>query len=79
MEIKTENKLCWFCEHFMYSAASPDYSEVTPGEDFNMTCLKRHWKFSAFNTSQREFGKMLMSARNCLDFVPLKSLTEKSK
>jgi len=72
--IRPENKLCWFCQHFYYSTAEPDYSEYTPGSDFHMSCNKSHWDFDAFNTSQEEFGKMLTSARNCPDFVPLASL-----
>jgi len=74
-EIKPENKLCWFCQHFLYSEAEPDYSEYTAGSDFDMTCLKRHWEFSAFNTSREEFGKILISARDCPDFIPLVNLT----
>lgn len=74
-EIKPENKLCWFCTEFLYENAYPDYSEYTPGEDFRMLCLKRHWEFSASHTSQADFAKMLASARTCSDFVPLKSLT----
>jgi hypothetical protein len=39
-----------------------------------MSCNKQHWDFDPYKTSQEEFGKMLSSARDCPDFVPLKSL-----
>jgi len=75
-QIKPENKLCWFCIHFYYNQASPDYSEYTPGDDFSISCGKNHWDFNAYRTSQEEFGKMLSTARTCPDFVPLRSLTK---
>jgi len=75
-KIKPENKLCWFCQHFIYNEAQPGYSEYTPGEDFSIVCLKNHWDFSPSHTTQGEFGKMLSTARNCPDFVPLRSLTK---
>ena len=76
-EIRAENKLCWFCEHFYYSQGTPDYSDLTPGSSFSMSCEKQHWNFDPYETSQEEFGKMLSSARDCPDFVPLKSLAGK--
>lgn len=72
--IKIENRLCWFCEHFHFWNAEPDYSEVTPGSDFSMYCDKQHWEFSPYHTSQTEFGKMLTTARECPDFVPVKEI-----
>ena len=67
-------KLCWFCEHFIYRQAEPDYSEFTPGEDFDIICIKNHWEFSPFHTSQDEFGAMLNAAKTCPDFVLRKEL-----
>lgn len=63
-----DDRLCWFCKHFWYSSAEPDWSACTPGSDFGISCNKAHWTFDAFTTSQGEFGKMLTTARTCLDF-----------
>jgi hypothetical protein len=62
-------KLCWFCKHLYYSNASPDYSEMTPGNDFAMDCIKSHWKFDAFETNQIEFFHIINTAKTCEDFV----------
>jgi hypothetical protein len=75
--INPENKLCWFCKHFYYSNAELDWSDMTPGSDFAMSCSKGHWDFDAFRTGQEEFGKILSSARECPDFVPLETLAGK--
>lgn len=61
-------KLCWFCSHFWYSQATPDYSEYTPGSSFSINCEKRHWDFDAYETSQEQFGQMLSTAATCKDF-----------
>jgi hypothetical protein len=61
-------KLCWFCRHFWYSNASPGYSELTPGDDFSMTCGEQYWSFDAYRTTQEEFGAMLAMAATCPDF-----------
>jgi hypothetical protein len=64
-------KLCWFCSHFRYSNAEPDYSELTPGSDFDIDCTKGYWSFNAYDTSQEEFGKILSSAETCRDYVQI--------
>lgn len=65
-------KVCWLCKHFYYSTATSDWSEYTPGNDFEMFCEQRHWRFDSFETSQEDFGKMLSTAENCKDYVDTK-------
>jgi hypothetical protein len=62
-------KLCWLCKEFWYERATPGYSELTPGDDFGMSCFKNHWRFSAYKTTEEEFAKILQSAEACPDFV----------
>jgi hypothetical protein len=64
-----ENKLCWFCKYFWYSRAEDDWSEVTPGSDFALSCSKLHWWFDSHKTTQEEFGRILTTARTCPDFI----------
>ncbi len=64
-------KLCWWCKNFYYSQATPDYSELTPGSSFGIECMKRHWDFDAYTTTQEKFGEMLASAESCKDFAPI--------
>ena len=61
-------KMCWFCKYFLYENADYGYSEYTPGSDFDIICIKRHWDFSPSHTTQKEFGEMLLSAQTCKDY-----------
>jgi hypothetical protein len=58
-------KVCYFCEHFTLSTASPSYSDYTPGSDFEMWCDKSVWKFDSYDTSEREFAEILQTAEKC--------------
>jgi hypothetical protein len=72
-------KLCWFCQHFYWNNAERDWSDVTPGHDFEMYCNKRHWEFDVYKTSQLEFSDMINKAKTCKDFVLLESLKNQEK
>lgn len=61
-------KVCWFCKYFRYYQADAGWSEETPGSDFSIDCVKNHWKFDPYVTSQEEFGKILSTAETCEDF-----------
>ena len=58
-------KACWFCPHFHYSNSDPGYSEMTPGSDFGMSCVKGKWDFDSDVDGQEEFGRKLMTANTC--------------
>jgi hypothetical protein len=53
---------CWLCKYFCYSNAIPGYSE------FDLSCFKRHWKFSVYDTSEKEFRTALSKASSCKDY-----------
>lgn len=64
----TPTPLCWFCRYFHYFAAHPDYSEVTPGSEFEIACDKGKWEFDQYNTSRAEFAAMISAAASCPDY-----------
>lgn len=61
-------KLCFGCKYFQWENASPGYSEMTPGDDFGISCLKGVWRFDAFQTTQDEFEGILKTAETCEHF-----------
>jgi hypothetical protein len=68
------DKLCWWCKHFYYSNAHEDWSDVTPGYDFAISCSKGHWDFSVYSSPQEHFAKCITAARTCNDFVQIENL-----
>lgn len=70
-------KLCWFCQHFSYINSSPDYSELTPGNAFDISCSRSKWTFDSDRTTQARFGEILATAATCDSFVPVESLKAK--
>jgi hypothetical protein len=64
---------CWECKHFTYCPATPDYSEYTPGSNFDIWCNKNIWKFDAYITTQKEFEKILQTAKTCDKFEERKN------
>jgi hypothetical protein len=69
-----EKRFCALCQHFGIIEGQRDWSDVTPGNDFEMTCGKDHWKFDPFNTSETEYAKMMLTATKCQDYVERKLL-----
>jgi len=61
-------KFCMECKHFYFSTAEPGYSEVTPGGDSYLTCLKWHWDLENYNDDTMSLRVKLGMARTCDDF-----------
>ncbi len=64
----TKGRVCWLCEHVMFFAGSPGYSELTPGNNFELSCGKHYWEFDQFDDTLDQFRDKLMSAERCADF-----------
>jgi hypothetical protein len=64
----SDTKLCWFCRHFYYNEFIPDYSELTPGEEWSIGCRKNMWEFSSSRDGQAEFAAAIMFAEKCPHF-----------
>lgn len=60
--------VCWFCDHIIFSAGSPCYSEVTPGTDFSLECGRGYWEFDQYGDSLDDFREQLETAQRCADF-----------
>lgn len=63
-------RCCWSCAHIHFFNSHPDWSDVTPGYDFDLWCTKGYWLFDANNDSLETFGTCLQSASRCADFEP---------
>ena len=61
-------KLCLYCAHFYMDCGAPWFSEVTPGDNFDMTCGKRHWKFDPQAHGQEDFKRTMETGLTCVDF-----------
>lgn len=65
------NKLCLGCKHFLFTTGEHGYSEMTPGTDFSMECMKNHFKPSldhGRDISNEEFARRINMATECKDF-----------
>jgi hypothetical protein len=69
-----EKRFCALCQHFGIVEACGPWSDVTPGDDFEMTCGKGHWKFSPSAVSEDVYAKMMLTATKCPDYVERKLL-----
>jgi hypothetical protein len=61
-------KLCLFCKHFVWRQASPDWSEVTPGDDLVMRCEHFYWEIDPYEDTRDTFRKAILTAENCTDY-----------
>ena len=66
--MKKKPRSCLECKHWQFDAGYPDYSEVTPGEDWSMECCKLHFRLSGFDISEKEFRATMTRAGECTDF-----------
>jgi hypothetical protein len=63
---------CLCCTHLMVEYEG-DYSELTPGQGFFMTCCKGHFYVSGQYDNKREYHENLLKAQGCPDFEALHS------
>ena len=59
---------CVNCRWFQYTTGEPHYSELTPGSDITIGCLKNHWRHENTETTAFQFQKYMNSANDCPDF-----------
>jgi hypothetical protein len=52
------------------TAAQPDYSDMTPGYNWGMECLKDKWRFDSFEDNDAKFGRCLDEALTCTEYEP---------
>ena len=61
-------RVCWECEHIIFNTAERDWSDVTPGDDFRLSCGKSYWEFEQYKDDLPDFRRKLESAETCKDF-----------
>jgi hypothetical protein len=64
----TPERNCLKCRHCLIDAGHRDYSEYTPGEDPQMTCLKKHWDLPAHDYGRKDVREAFESAKTCGDY-----------
>ena len=65
-------KSCLECGNWWFNPGCSDYSDVTPGEDWELNCNKGHFRMSGFDITQEEFREKLLLANKCEDFKQFK-------
>lgn len=64
---KGELKVCYFCKHFSISFED-DYSDLTPGEGFEMKCFEDIWRFDPKYEGEAKFAECLNTAADCPEY-----------
>ena len=61
-------QVCINCEHWYFDAGEPDFSDVTPGTDWYMSCNKGHYWLDGHRVTKEQFRATLQLADTCADF-----------
>lgn len=61
-------RVCANCEWFSVIEANQDWSEVTPGNQFSLSCQKDHWRFDAYDLQPDTMIKIFTAAKQCPDY-----------
>lgn len=67
LQTPVSNRLCWECDYLHYSPSTPNYSDLTPGSNMDLYCVKSYWEFD----QGRELGHLracLTTAERCAAF-----------
>jgi len=62
---------CWQCRHLIYSLAWCG-TDITPGDAFELSCAKKHWKFDPQESTVGDFRRSMSAAETCADFLDFK-------
>ena len=71
-----EEKLCIFCTHWYMTNRTQDYSDMTPGNDYEEGCIEGHWEhaFDSWETTEEEYRKLIRTAETCNYFSHVKDM-----
>lgn len=66
-------RLCYNCTYIYFATGTPDYSDMTPGDDAHMYCEKYHWDLklegiSYSNKPTLTLREALETAQTCPDY-----------
>jgi len=68
---------CWQCAHLEYSSGQPAYSEVTPGYEGSLCCLRGYW--DADYISDFSLRDYILKAGDCEEFLDYRFGLQKRK
>ncbi len=66
-------RLCLWCPHFLLDTGRPPWSDVTPGDEADIRCLKGHWRLDHRDGAQT-FRLHIQKAKTCDDYELEKGL-----
>ena len=58
-------KCCIFCKHWEFYPGHPDWSEVTPGDNWSSRCCKYVWRVGGYSITEEKFREILKTAEAC--------------
>jgi hypothetical protein len=61
-------KNCIDCLNWRVDSFTPDYSEMTPGNQFAMYCAKQYWELDIESAYEDTLAKYLKMANKCKEF-----------
>ena len=61
------DKCCIECQYMYLNTGSRGYSELTPGDEFSMSCEKQHWDWEPYG-SEQQYRDCILAAKRCADF-----------
>jgi hypothetical protein len=61
------DKICVWCRYFSVDMGEPGYSEVTPGVDASVMCLRNHWSMEWYDGNGK-YRKHILKAETCPDW-----------
>ena len=64
----SQPRCCLWCRHFHIKEGGPGYSELTPGDDFDMDCKKERWQIDTYNLTTTQYRSYMRTAEGCDDF-----------
>lgn len=70
--MRCKHRLCSYCKHWYFSAGGRGYSELTPGYDWSMNCMKGHWELNGYDVTAEEMRTTFELAAKCKDFTEMK-------
>jgi hypothetical protein len=65
-EPKPARLTCLCCQHFNLQLATDDLSEVTPGDEFSISCLKGVWEYPMFDADEADYRRCMQTASTCI-------------
>ena len=61
-------RLCIVCKHFYFESGHPGYSDMTPGYDAEMGCLKGLIRIDLLSDTTETYRSSLLTAQSCPEY-----------